>query len=318
MTTEHPGSDGSTVDVARQRVLVTGAAGFIGSALCRALRAQGAEVHGTSRAHRIEDDVHWWRADLSEPDEVMRIVRKVRPDTVFHLASHVSGDRALETVHPTLRDNLLTTVNILTAAGEVGARVILAGSMEECVPGDPDAAPGSPYAAAKTAARTYARLFHTLYDVPIVHLRLFMVYGPGQRDTTKLVPYVTTALLRGEQPRLTSGRREVDWIYVDDVAAAFLAAAEAPAVVGKMVDIGSGELTSIRSVVERLADIVGGHARPMFGTLSDRPLEHRRVADVSTTRRLIGWQPRTSLDAGLERTVQWYRGQPDDNLREQT
>jgi UDP-glucose 4-epimerase len=318
LTTKHVQSDGSKVRVAHQRILVTGATGFIGSSLCRALRAQGAEVHGTSRALQTDNGVLWWQADLSEPDEVMRVFQKVRPSTVFHLASHVSGNRALATVHPTLRDNLLTTVNILTAASEVDARVILAGSMEECEPGDPNAAPGSPYAAAKTAAGTYARMFQALYDLPIVHLRLFMVYGPGQRDTTKLVPYVTSALLRGEQPRLTSGRREVDWIYLDDVVAAFLAAAEAPATDGRIVDVGSGHLTTIRSLVERLVQIVGGQVRPLFGALNDRPLQHRRVADLSTARRLIGWQPRTPLDAGLERTVQWYRNQHDRNVEEDT
>jgi nucleoside-diphosphate-sugar epimerase len=256
--------------------------------------------------------------DLAEADEIMAVVRTVRPDTVFHLASHVSGNRALAMIRPTLRDNLLSTVNILTAATDADARVILAGSMEESAPDDSDSAPGSPYAAAKTAASVYARLFHALYELPMVHLRLFMVYGPGQRDASKLVPYVTNALLDGEQPRVTSGLREVDWIYVDDVVSAFLATAEATAVDGKTIDIGSGQLITIRSLVERLVHIVGAPVQPLFGALSDRPLQHRRVADVALTQSLIGWQPRTTLDAGLERTVQWYREQHERNLRERT
>ncbi len=93
--------------------------------------------------------------------------------------------------------------------------------------GEDTSVPGSPYAAAKTAVASYGRMFHALYGLPIVHLRVFMVYGPGPQDITKLVPYVTGCLLRGEPPRLSSGTREIDWIYIDDVVEAFVAAAHA-------------------------------------------------------------------------------------------
>ena len=290
-----------------RRALVTGAAGFIGSALCRRLVASGTEVHGVSRVSRsTADGIRWWQADLSEAGAANRIFREARPDVVFHLASHVSGDRGLGAVAPTLRDNLVTTVNLLTAAAEAGeTRVVLAGSMEE--PDRDDPAPSSPYAAAKTAASAYARLFDQLYGLPVVNLRVFMVYGPGQQDGTKLVPYVTNSLLRGEGPRLSSGRREVDWVYIDDVAAAFVAAAEAEKAPGSALDIGSGELVSIRSLVERIVALVGGDVRPEFGALPDRPGERPRVADLVPSRELIGWEPSTPLDVGLARTVEWFR-----------
>ena len=289
------------------RVLVTGAAGFIGSALCRTLLRSGHEVHGTSRIPREGAGVCWWEVDLAEPEAIAQVLRKVRPSVIFHLASHVTGDRALSAVLPTARDNLLSTINLLTAACEAeGPRVIMAGSMEECDPEDPTAIPGSPYSAAKTAASTYARLFHALYLLPVVYLRVFMVYGPGQRDVTKLIPYVITALLRGEQPLLTSGTREIDWIYVDDVVSAFVAAAHSPGADGKTVDVGSGRLITIRSLVDRLSHLVGGEVQPVFGALDDRPLQVRRIADVDSTERLIGWRPRTPLDAGLQQTIRWF------------
>ena len=293
--------------LASRRALVTGAAGFIGSALCQRLVASGTEVHGVSRVFRSRaDGVRWWTADLAEEGAAPMILREVRPDVVFHLASHVSGDRALDAVVPTLRDNLVTTVNLLTAAAESGGpRVVLAGSMEE--PDRDDPAPSSPYAAAKAAASAYARLFDRLYGLPVVNLRVFMVYGPGQRDGTKLVPYVITSLLRGEGPRLSSGRREVDWVYVDDVVAAFVAAAEADKAPGSTVDVGSGELVSIRSLVDRIVALVGGDVRPAFGALADRPGERPRAADVAGSREAIGWQPSTPLDAGLARTLEWFR-----------
>jgi UDP-glucose 4-epimerase len=300
---------GATDDspLASRRALVTGAAGFIGSTLCDRLLAAGMEVHGVSRVARsTPNQIRWWAADLSEAGAADRIVRAIRPDVVFHLASHVSGDRALGAIASTLRDNLVTTVNLLTAAADAGGtRVVLAGSMEESLPDEP--APGSPYAAAKTAATAYAQLFDQLYGLPVVNLRVFMVYGPGQRDGTKLVPYVISSLLRGEGPKLSSGMREVDWIYVDDVVAAFVAAAESPKAPGTTVDVGSGELVSIRSLVERIVPLVGGNVRPAFGAVPDRSGERPRVADVAGGRELIGWEPSTPLDVGLACTVEWFR-----------
>jgi nucleoside-diphosphate-sugar epimerase len=134
-----------------------------------------------------------------------------------------------------------------------------------------------------------------------------MVYGPGQRDGTKLVPYVVNSLLRGEEPRLSSGTREVDWVYVDDVVAAFLAAADAGEAAGKTLDIGSGELVSIRSLVERIVPLVSSDARPVFGALPDRPGERPRLANIAPSRETIGWEPSTPLDVGLARTVEWFR-----------
>jgi nucleoside-diphosphate-sugar epimerase len=129
-----------------------------------------------------------------------------------------------------------------------------------------------------------------------------------------LVPYVTTSLLRGEPPRLSSGLREIDWIFVDDVVAAFLAAADAPQADGQTVDVGSGELITVRSLVERIADLVGGSTRPVFGALDDRPVEHRRVADVVRSAEIIGWRPRTMLPDGLAQTVQWFRAPHEADL----
>jgi UDP-glucose 4-epimerase len=300
------GAEGDSPPTTR-RALVTGAAGFIGSRLSQRLLASETEVHGVSRVARsTPTGIRWWTADLSDAGATDRLVHQIRPDAVFHLASHVSGDRALGAVASTLRDNLVATVNLLTAAAAAGGtRVVLAGSMEEALPDDP--APSSPYAAAKTAATAYAQLFDQLYGLPIVNLRVFMVYGPGQRDGTKLVPYVISSLLRGEEPRLSSGMREVDWVYVDDVVAAFVAAAESPKAPGSACDVGSGELVSIRSLVERIVPLVGGDVRPVFGALPDRPGERPRVADVAPTRELIGWEPSTPLDVGLARTVEWLR-----------
>ena len=292
--------------------LVTGASGFIGSALCRHLVQAGMEVHGVSRTERAATDscARWHSNRLDDIEAVRALFKAVRPDYVFHLASHVAGSRAIELVLPTFSANLTSTVNLLTAATEQGCeRILLTGSLEEPEPGPDHAVPSSPYAAAKFAASAYGRMFHALYNTPVAILRLFMVYGPGQQDLRKLVPYVTLALLKGQTPELSSGVRKVDWIYVDDVAAGYLAAATAKGVEGGTIDLGSGRLDTVRTVVEELVGLINPHIQPLFGSIPERALEQTRMADTESSLRLLGWRTQVNLRDGLARTAEWYREQ---------
>jgi UDP-glucose 4-epimerase len=296
--------------LAGQRILVTGASGFIGSHLCSRLCLEGAEVHAVFRSDRPvhPGGLHWSRADLSDFSEAKRLVRQVRPELIFHLASHVKGAPDLEHVLPTFQSNLQSTVNLLVLAAESGCRrIILTGSLAEPEVESGEAFPSAPYAAAKWAASGYARMFHALYRLPVTIARVFMVYGPAQKDLTKLIPYVTLSLLQGKTPRITSGQRLVDWIYVSDVVSGFLALAQTPGVDGMTVDIGSGALVSIREIVQQLIPLIDTTATADFGALPDRPLEPTRVAKIGDTWSQTGWKPRVSLAEGLQRTVEWYR-----------
>jgi nucleoside-diphosphate-sugar epimerase len=286
---------------------VTGATGFIGSHLVRRLRLLDAEVHAISRTppEKAEQGEIWHACDLADAEATAELVRSVRPDVVFHLASAVTGARDVRLVLPIMQANLGSAANVLTAvADNPDTRVVLAGSLEE--PRDGDPSPSSPYAVAKWAATAYARMFHRLWNVPSTVLRVGMVYGPGQRDTTKLVPYVTLSLLRGHEPSVSSGNRLVDWVYVDDVVDAFLAAAAAENAVGHAFDIGTGAGTSIRDTVDLLGRVVGTPVQPRYGAVSDRPLDSARIANIAPAADVLQWRPITDLEEGLRRTVAWY------------
>lgn len=288
--------------------LVTGGAGFIGSHLCAGLASAGIEVHSASRRPSAGHlPVRHWQVDLADDAAARRCFAAVRPDYVFHLASHVKGAPDLVHVLPTFRGNLQSTVNLLAAAAELGCRrFVLTGSfMEPSEPSGPPT-PTSPYAAAKWASAAYGRMFRTLYSLPVATARVFMVYGPGQQDESKLVPYTIKSLLSGEPPRITSGRRMVDWIYVEDVIDGFMRLAFAPGVEGLTVDLGSGSMISTAELVASICRIMDTDIRPQVGALADRPLEPTGAADIAASRRLIGWSPVTTLDEGLRRTIESY------------
>ena len=297
-----------TPTVNAERILVTGASGFIGGHLCRALAARGHRVTGVSRRHpdRLPAGVVPCTVDLADAAAVDALVADAQPEVIFHLAGTVVGRRDRELVRPTLYGNLVSTVHLMTAAADSGCRrFVVTGSLEE--PASVDDPPSSPYAASKAAAAGYARMFHALYAFPVVMARVFMVYGPDQKDVKKLVPYVIDALLRGESPKLSSGARRVDWIHVRDVVNGLLHLAAGGGLDGRTIDLGSGQLTTVRTVVERIAALMESPLPLQFGAEGDRPLEQVRVADVTRSAQLTGWQPGLTLDEGLRDTIAWHR-----------
>jgi len=304
-------ADGAETSLAGTRVLVTGASGLIGSHLLHVLDS-AAEVVAVSRLGRpSERGVRWIVCDLARPGAIADVVEAERPQVIIHLAGAVRGDRSLEAVGPTLRVNLVVTVELLEAATRVGCRrIVLSGSLlEEPATGTPQAVPPSPYGASRWAASAYARMFHALFETPVAVLRPSYAYGPSQ-EQSKLIPFVTTALLAGESPHLSSGQRKLDWVYAEDVARAYNAAASRPGIEGRTLDVGSGNMASVDEVVRAIGEAVGPTAgTPRFGAVPIRPLEQDVVPDIEETAAALGWRATTSLEEGLNRTVAWIRDQ---------
>ncbi len=294
-----------------ERVLVTGATGFIGGHVVDVLHRLGADVHAIHRGPdpRVSFDtpVTWHRADLTDAEETIAAAAAAQPTHVIHLASLVRGARDPELVVPMLQANLASAVHVLEAARRSGARrVLLAGSLEE--PGAGEVA-SSPYAVSKAAANLYGDYYRANLDLEVVNLQIFMVYGPATPDQNKLVPYVIRTLSSGQAPELASGSRLVDWVYVGDVADGIARCLLVEAVPERPIPMGTGVLSSVRQVVETLVDITGAGVEPSFGSLEERSNEVVRAADVDWTQQVLGWAPSTGLRAGLEATVAWHRAQ---------
>ena len=283
-----------------RRYLVTGGRGFIGRHLLARLAAQGAEVHATTRSATPPADPHvrWWRVDLADAVATEELVTRLQPDVVVHLAARADGTRRLDAVVPLLTDTLLSTVSVLAAAARLPqCKVVLAGSVED---GGHQPDVHSPYAASKAAAATYATLFHGLWQLDVTVLRLAMVYGPDDPNAHRLIPSVVAAFADGRRPAVSSGTRRIDWVYVEDVVDAFLAAADGEPGV---FDIGSGTLVSIHETVRLVAVARGTAIAPAFGAVGDRPLERELRADPEPARASLGWPPTVGLAEGIARTV---------------
>ena len=298
-----------------KNVLITGASGFIGSRLIDYLGEIGAHIHAVSRQHHTSNNkIHWHNIDLTHYKETEKVITETEPNYIFHLASEVSGKRDLDMVLPTLNNNLISTVHILTAASKIQCeKITLAGSLEEPENDTSSPIPASPYAAAKWASSTYARMFKKLYSTPVLVTKLFMVYGPGQTDLKKLIPYVILSILRNKVPKLMSGNRPVDWIFIDDVIEGILAAAICKNPDEKPFNIGSGNLVTTREVVELIIKLMNSSITPEFGALADRPMEQICAANKNQNN-FFEWTPKYTLEEGLKLTIDWYQEQYESGL----
>jgi nucleoside-diphosphate-sugar epimerase len=270
----------------------------------------GAFVHGVSRRDVHLDAERWSHTslDLSDGSAVDKLFAEVRPEYVMHLASCVTGKREIEWVRETMVGNLVSAVHIMTAAQSVGtSKCVIAGSLEEPDPSEPNPVPASPYAASKWCASGYARMIHALYGADIAVARIFMVYGPGQEDINKLIPYVCLSASRSEAPRLMSGDRPVDWIYIDDVVEGLIRLMHQGPVDGGYVDLGSGQLVTTGDVARQVCLIAGNTVEPQLGAIPDRAMEQVRVADVISTEAELDWKAAVDLDRGLALTYRWYQ-----------
>ena len=284
----------------RKKILITGAAGFIGNKLVRRLREAGADVYGTSRIDRANQlSITWYQGAFDDLNTAERVLEEIQPDIIFHLAGMATASNSVTNVLPTYHSLVTSTVNLLTVAAALNCqRIVLVGSTNEPTHHDPN----SPYAAAKVTSTMYGHLFQKLYGLPVVIAKTSVAYGPGQ-PSDKLIPYVMSHLLKAQRPRLSTGAWKTDWIYIDDVVEGLVCCASVPNIEGETIDIGTGKYTSVREVVEKLVSIMNPLVTPLFGELPDRHAEHTPVADTARTWEKLHWKAKTTVEEGLKKTI---------------
>jgi UDP-glucose 4-epimerase len=307
------------------RAVVTGGAGFIGSNLVDALLQRGDEVTildhiSTGRHENIADALlsgaYLYEIDVTERENVERVVQDYKPDVIFHLAAQIDVRKSTADPGFDARENVEGTINVLEAARLAGVRRVINTSSGGAIygegkilpaPEDHPIAPEAPYGQSKFCAEGYCDLFSRMHGMSTVSLRYGNVYGPRQDPLGEagVMAIFCGKLLEGETPVIFGdGLQTRDYVYVDDVVQANLLAAESEA--SGPINIGTGRQISVLDVVEALNDISPNGFSAEHAP--ERPGEVRHIAlDASLAHETLGWSPQVELAEGLERTLDSLR-----------
>ena len=298
--------------------LITGAAGFLGSALANQLAREGHQVRGlddlsTGDPRALAPDVHFTRGDVNDRPKLWTLLQEV--DCVYHMAARISVPESILYPREYNTSNVGGTVSLMEAMRDVGIRrVVLASS--GAIYGDQDLQPltegqtprpHSPYAVSKLAAEYYVRTIGSLWGIETVCLRIFNAYGPGQQlppSNPPVIPYFLRQATRGGTLVIHGdGSQTRDYVYVDDVVSAMVAAATAPNINGLVINVGSGVETSLRSLARLVLEVAGGDASVIHNSQTSGGVS-RLCADLSLARQKLNYKPAIPLENGLRLTLQ--------------
>ncbi|MFZ6026801.1 MAG: NAD-dependent epimerase/dehydratase family protein [Chloroflexota bacterium] len=297
--------------------LITGAAGFLGAALANRLAWEGQQVRGlddlsTGDASTLSPDVLFTRGDVSDRPKLWTLLQDV--DCVYHLAARVSVPESIMYPREYNAVNVGGTVSLMEAMRDVGVRRVVFIS-SGAVYGDQQAQPlregtvpdpRSPYAVSKLASEYYIRTIGDLWKIDTLSLRVFNAYGPGQRLPASNPPVIPNFLRQATHNGTIvvhgHGTQTRDYVYVDDVVDAMVAASTAPDVDNQVINIGSGVETSIHELVRLVLEVTGSTAELMTNPRNSPGVSHM-CADLSLAREKLGYQPRVRLTEGLRLTL---------------
>jgi UDP-glucose 4-epimerase len=308
--------------------LITGVAGFIGSALARAVLAQGDQVRGidnlsTGRRENLAEilaRIDFQEADVLDLPALYDACRGV--DYVLHQAAIPSVPKSVLDPLASNRANLDGTVNLLMAARDAKVkRVVYAASSSAygdtlTLPKHEDMAPNpiSPYAVAKLASEHYMISFYRCYGLQTVCLRYFNIFGPRQDPGSPysgVLAKFITQMLKGEQPTiLGDGKQSRDFTYVDNAVEANLLACRVPAmeVAGRVFNVATGRRFDLNETFQILKKLTGYPGKVNYGPERAGDVKHS-LADLSRATRHLGYTPKVDFEEGLRRTIDWYRSQ---------
>ena len=316
------------------RALVTGGAGFIGSHIAYRLVDAGhhvlvlddlstgmrenlrvAEEHAAKPRDSVGGRIEFIEGRVQDWEAVRAAARGI--DLVFHLAAMISVPASLETPSDSYEVNVNGSLNVLAAAKEAGAkRVVLASSAavygNSNVPVEEQApkTPLSPYAASKWAMEEASLMFQRVYDLPVVCLRYFNVYGPRQRpDSTyaAVIPAFVKAMLDGERATIFGdGEQKRDFVHVDDVVRANLLAAESDISDGRILNISGGGAVTINELAGILHEIIPNAQAPIYDAPRDGDI-YLSQAVIEGAWVALGYRPEVALVEGLRSTIEWFR-----------
>jgi nucleoside-diphosphate-sugar epimerase len=304
------------------KVLVTGATGFVGANLVRRLLQEAYDVHIFTRAFsnkwRLADvlsKLSDYTVDILEAEKLRGLVNQIKPDIIFHLATagiyggiHLSDKKLIET-------NFLGTINLFNACQDIDYKCLINtgssaeyGSKKHPMKETDACEPINMYGVTKCAATLYGSFVAKTKDKPVVAFRLFSPFGPYD-DKSRLMTYAITNALQNKELNLANPKAVRDYIYVEDVVGLYTKCIDrAYSLRGEVFNVGSGSQTSIAYVIEKIMQFT--HSKSIIHWNAVRPRAYdadRWEANMEKTCKSFDWQPKHNIDEGLERTVEWFQ-----------
>lgn len=311
------------------KILVTGADGFIGSHVAKALIERGAEVTTIVRDLKKESNidildikkrVNTLHGDLISYEDCERAINEYDIDFCFHIAAQALVGPANRSPLSTFESNIKGTWNILEACrlsrtikGLVVASSDKAYGQQKKLPYTEDSPLNGyfPYDASKACAEILARGYFMTYAIPLAITRNANIYGPADMNLSRVIPDIITRLIRNEDPVIRSdGTPERDYVYIKDAVSAYLALAEnlhRKEVSGHAFNFGTGKPTSVLELYKKIISLMGKNVQPKVLGQAKNEID-RQYLDSTKAKKVLGWECRYNIDEGLKETIAWYKG----------
>ena len=296
-----------------QRVLVTGATGFIGKHTLPLLLNKGFEVHAVSSKPIQPDNSNyiWHQADLLKTDQITDLIAQVSPSHLLHFAWYAEPKKYWTS--PSNLQWLQSGLSLIEAfKNNGGKRALFAGTCAEYewkfskyLENKTPLNPSTLYGVCKHSLQTILDAYSRETQLSSAWGRIFFLFGPGEHPD-RLVSFVIRSLLKNEITPCSKGDQLRDFLYVEDVASAFVSILESD--VEGPINIGSGKAVAVKELIKKICEKIGKHDLVRFGDLSPPPGDpHELVADITKLTKEVGWTPKYDFDAGIEKTIHWWR-----------
>lgn len=307
-----------------KKVLITGSNGFIGSHMVERMVKEGAQVsvivRDSSDLWRLDDvqkDLDIYRTDLRNSELVSKSVMQIKPDFIFHIGAYGVDGRQND-FFVAAHSNIIGTMNLIHSLKDIGCKKFINigtcmeyGNTQEVIQEDSFLKPDSIYGSTKASATIIAHQMAVNYDIDLVTLRPFGVFGEKE-GSHKFFPYIILSMLEGKQVNLTPCEQYRDYCYIENVIDGFVLAAQNNSIKYEIFNIASGEIQKLKFYVDMVYKEMQSTDLPNYGALHYRENEvWRQQPDISKIKNLLKWEPKISLEDGIAKTVAWYKENKD-------
>lgn len=301
-------------------ILITGAAGFVGSNLVRYFVSQGVKIHiiikknsNLWRLKGVMNKIHVHYSDLNNKTNIKRIIKKIKPKTIFHLATNgaYSDQNNLIKIKESIFDSTFNLINeckkykfnIFVNTGSSSEYGFKKKKMKE----SDVLVPNSYYSAFKSSVSLYCQFESINSNIQIITVRPFHVYGPFERPT-RLIPVLIKKMLSNKKISLVSPKISRDLIHIDDLIRFYIKIANKKNLIGEIFNLGSGKKYTIKDIYNSLKKLTGYKKKNLWNSMKNRSWDQTIwYSDMSYVRRKIKWKPKINLKNGLLKTVEWHK-----------